>query len=290
MKNWKLISITTLGTLAIFGTAVLATTGTVNAPSGLVLRQEASSSGEPITTLPDDATVEVIEENGDWYKVTYNSQEGYAYAKYIEVEEEIKPETTQAVVAPENTTPEEGETTPVDGSTQAKNKLKVYNMPLITSTVINEIEVGAEVTIHKQITNWSYISVGNVEGWVRTYGIENETQVPSAENPEEPKVEEPTTTPENPTTEPEPETPTNAEPGDDTGTTEKPVDETKGFVAVDFANVRKQASTNSEIVTTLTKDTSFKISAETEEWYKITYTSPEGTVYEGYIYKNLVTK
>lgn len=288
MENWKLISITTLGTLAILGTAVLATTGTVNAPSGLVLREEASSSGVPITTMSDDAKVEVIEKNGDWYKVTYNSQEGYAYAEYIEVEDEIKSEVTQEIAQPENPNTEGGVATTDDTSKQAKNKLKVYNMPLITSTVINEIEIGAEITIHKQITNWSYISVGSIEGWVRTYGIENKTQAPSAENPEEIKSEEPTTTPENTTT--EPETSTTVQPGDNTGSTEKPIDEIKGFVDVDFANVRKQASTDSEIVTTLTKDTSFKILAETEEWYKITYTSPEEIVYEGYIYKNLVTK
>lgn len=288
MENWKLISITTLGTLAILGTAVLATTGMVNAPSGLVLREEASSSGVPITTMPDDAKVEVIEKNGDWYKVTYNSQEGYAYAEYIEVEDEIKSEVTQEIAQPENPNTEEGVATTDDTSKQAKNKLKVYNMPLITSTVINEIEIGAEITIHKQITNWSYISVGSIEGWVRTYGIENKTQTPSVENPEEIKSEEPTTTPENTTT--EPETSTTVQPGDNMGSTEKPIDEIKGFVDVDFANVRKQASTDSEIVTTLTKDTSFKILAETEEWYKITYTSPEEIVYEGYIYKNLVTK
>lgn len=292
MKNWKLISIATIGTLSILGTAVLATTGTVNAPSGLVLRKEAASSGAPITTLPDDAEVEVIEKAGDWYKVTYNSQEGYAYAKYIEVTEEIKPETNKPVTEPENTNPEEGTVAPLEGSTKAttKNKLNVYNLPLITSTVVNEIAAGAEVTIQKQITNWSYISSGNIQGWVRTYGIENEIQNPNVENPnvENPETEE-TITSENPSNVTEPETPTTT-PANNIGAEETPVEGTKGFVSVDFANIRKQASTDSEIVTTLTKGTSFKITAETDEWYKITYTSLDGTVYEGYIYKNLATK
>lgn len=74
MKNWKKISITAIGTLSILGTAVFATTGTINAPSGLVLRKEASTAGEPIATMPDKATVEVIEQSGEWYKVNYNSR------------------------------------------------------------------------------------------------------------------------------------------------------------------------------------------------------------------------
>lgn len=63
----------------------------------------------------------------------------------------------------------------------------------------------------------------------------------------------------------------------------------KGFVGVDYANVREKASTNSSIVTTLTMGTSFQITAETEEWYKIKYTSPDGVEYIGYMYKELVT-
>ena len=101
----------------------------------------------------------------------------------------------------------------------------------------------------------------------------------------EEKPEEPTTP-----TVTEPETPTTPEVKDNSGMGETAVDNQKGFVAVDYANIRKQASTSSEIVTTLTKDTSFTITAETEDWYKITYTGIDGTVYEGYIYKNLATK
>ena len=97
-------------------------------------------------------------------------------------------------------------------------------------------------------------------------------------------MEEPTQEPEEPET---PETPN--EPADNTSSSETPVTDIKGFVAVDYANVRKEASTSSEIVTTLTRDTSFEVLAETAEWYKIRYTSPDEVVYEGYMSKELVT-
>ena len=115
---------------------------------------------------------------------------------------------------------------------------------------------------------------------------------PKTEEPQKPDVvEEPSqptvTEPEKPA---EPETPAENKPADNSSSTETTVGNVKGFVAVDYANMRKQASTDSEIVTTLTKDTSFTITAESEEWYKVKFTSIDDVVYEGYIFKNLVTK
>lgn len=295
MKNVIKISITTLGTLAILGTSTLAVTGIVNAPSGLVLREEASKTANPVTTVPDKTEVDIIEKNGEWYKVNYGTSEGYLFAEYVNSKEEVAP------------TPDENEEQPTkDNNIQAASKLKVYNMPLITSTIINEIDAEAEITVIKEITNWSYVSAGNIEGWVRTYGIRNTTQEPinpseePEKNPEETKPEQEQTETTVPETEKpsEPSEPTVSEPEEDKPTYNEPSNSeqtegtssaSKGFIAVDSATVRKEPTTSSEVVTYLIKDTSFTIKAETEEWYKIVYEDIEGTVYEGYIYKQLVT-
>ena len=296
MKNLKKLCVTAIGTLGILGTTVFAATGIVNAPSGLVLRQEASTSSAPLATVPDKTEVNILEESEEWYKVTYNNQEGYLFKEYVNSNESVETETPETEEPIEEPTqdPQTTTETPVEGvqNVQTKSQVKVYAIPLITSTVINEIQANVEVTIEKQITNWSYISAGEIKGWVRTYGIQNpvqeQTQEQPAEQPEIPETEEPV---EEPTQEPEkPETPeTPNEPADNTSSSETPVPDIKGFVAVDYANVRKEASTSSEIVTTLTRDTSFEVLAETAEWYKIRYTSPDEVVYEGYMSKELVT-
>ena len=296
MKNLKKLCVTAIGTLGILGTTVFAATGIVNAPSGLVLRQEASTSSAPLATVPDKTEVNILEESEEWYKVTYNNQEGYLFKEYVNSNESVETETLETEEPIEEPTqdPQTTTETPVEGvqNVQTKSQVKVYAIPLITSTVINEIQANVEVTIEKQITNWSYISAGEIKGWVRTYGIQNpvqeQTQEQPAEQPEIPETEEPV---EEPTQEPEkPETPeTPNEPADNTSSSETPVTDIKGFVAVDYANVRKEASTSSEIVTTLTRDTSFEVLAETAEWYKIRYTSPDEVVYEGYMSKELVT-
>ena len=293
MKNLKKLCVTAIGTLGILGTTVFAATGIVNAPSGLVLRQEASTSSAPLATVPDKTEVNILEESEEWYKVTYNNQEGYLFKEYVNSNESLETETPETEEPIEEPTqdPQTTTETPVEGvqNVQTKSQVKVYAIPLITSTAINEIQANVEVTIEKQITNWSYISAGEIKGWVRTYGIQNPVQEPTQEQPieqpETPETEEPV---EEPTQEPEePETPN--EPADNTSSSETPLTDIKGFVAVDYANVRKEASTSSEIVTTLTRDTSFEVLAETAEWYKIRYTSPDEVVYEGYMSKELVT-
>lgn len=287
MKNLLKISITTLGFLAILGTSTFAvTTGIVNAPSGLVLREEASKTGNPITTLPDKTTVNIVEDNGEWYKVTYDAHEGYIFAEYVEAKQD-----DENVVA-EIPTTEQQPIAEQQNNTQITGKLKIYNMPLITSTVIGELEQNVEITVLKQITNWSYVSTGEFQGWARTYAVEGGIQTENTTNSNQPDtnlegtVNEPTVeentdiveTPEIPTN-----TPSNTEQIEQASTV------TKGFIAVDSATVRKAATTSSEVVTYLIKGTSFEIQAETEEWYKIKYTDIDDVVYEGYIYKELVT-
>lgn len=304
MKNFIKTSITTLGALLIFGTSAIAATGTINAPNGLVFREKADKNSKPLATIEDKAEVNVLEKEGEWYKVVYNSQSGYIYAKYVTVNEEItsnnEEQTQKTEQEPEQKTeqePEQEQTT--ETGTKSSNILKVYNMPLITSTVINEIPQETEIKIEKQITNWSYVVAGELQGWVRTYGISGNIV---QEQPQEPveQIEETENNTENvqQKTEDEPQEvenntdePTQEIPEQTTSENkqeEKQSSATKGTVDVDFANIRKEASKDSEIITTLTKDTTFDITAETEEWYKIKYTGLNGVTYEGYIYKLLV--
>lgn len=78
------------------------------------------------------------------------------------------------------------------------------------------------------------------------------------------------------------------QPSGENGSTNKPATATKGKINASSANIRKEPSRSAEVVITLIKNTELTIISETEEWYKIIYTSTEGTQYEGYIVKELV--
>lgn len=106
MRRFGTISLLILVITLVFGSAVVAVTGTVNAPSGLVLRSEASKTGAPLATVPDKTEVEVVEESGEWYKVRMNGQEGYLFKEYVvnvpEIQKPEKPEVLDDTKPVEN--------------------------------------------------------------------------------------------------------------------------------------------------------------------------------------------
>lgn len=276
MKRLKLVFITIIITLILLGTTCFAKTGTVNAPNGLVLRQEASKGATPVTTVSDKSKVEVLEENGDWYKVKYGNYEGYMFAEYVEVEETTEVAETQTPQEEQNIPNEQNtennnteniseEQVPLYPQTKTvKSDLKIYIIPSITANVIGSIEQSKTITVNYVLNDWSNITYENTVGWVRNYYIDNE----SVANNNEVSEEELTTEQNN-----------NAE------KTEATYEARKGYIDVtSSANVRESASTSANVITTLTRNTEVNVVGEEGDFYKIEYQN-----YTGYIAKSLVS-
>lgn len=277
MNNLKRISSIALSGIILFGTISFAKTGTVNAPNGLILRENASKSGTVIMTVSDNSKVEIKEKEGEWYKVKYNSHEGYLFAEYVEVqEEEKKEENTEKPTeeqseenkpAEENTN-NEGKKYPQKQN--VKSNLKIYLIPSVTAKTIKNVEKGTEITINYELNNWVNVTCGNAQGWIRKYFINNEitpvetdTETTEPEKTEEPKVEEK-----------EPET------------TVTVIDNKKGYVDVSTsANIREKASASSSIINTLLRNTEVTIVAEEGDFYKIKYQD-----ITGYMAKDLISE
>ena len=265
MNRYKKLTVSTLVSFAIAGTTVLATTGKVyNTSQGLVLRGSASKSGEPLATVAEGAEVEILENNGEWYKVQTNGKEGYLFAEYVKVEEQVAPEDNV-----------EDNTENNENSNAVKSETPIHILPLITSTTIGTVPADGQVSVQKTVGKWNYISYDNVKGWIRnttaTIEANPEDQVEETsqeEQPEEQKEEE-----QQPTqTESKPEENTN-------------LSFTRGYINSTSVNVRKEPSTSSEIVTTLILNTGVTITAQTDEWYKVEYGD-----YKGYIFKQLISE
>lgn len=270
MNKFKKVSVATIAGLAIFGTTVFGATGKVyNTSQGLVLRGEASKTGAPLATIPNDKEFEIVEDLGEWYKVNIDGKEGYLFAEYVEVQNESSNETPE----PEEPISEE----PVDSIevNSTKTETKIYMLPVITSSTIGTIPANTELNVIKTLNNWAYVSYENLNGWIRTYNYNVETV--ETEQPEEPTV-----------TEPEEEKP--EEKPNTTVETNAPVENTdlsftRGYINESSVNVRKEPSTSSEVITTLLLNTGVSISAQTDEWYKVTYGD-----YTGYVYKPLISE
>lgn len=280
MGKTKKITYLSIIFLIILGMACYAATGTVKTGGqALRMREKASTSSEILEQIETGTTVEILEKNNGWYKIKYNEKEGYAYAEYIVEGQEEKIE-----------------------SNAATGKIEVYIMPLITSSVINTIDNNENIQIQKQLNDWAYITNGTVTGWVRVFVLnggqvqeevtgENETQieqVPEKKPENEEIVEKPKTEEQKPEEKPEEEKPVI----DVSNVTDKP-EETeereaaikKGYIKVDSATLRKEATTKSEVVTYLLKGTGVTILAETENWYKVQYYE-----YTGYMAKTLISQ
>lgn len=270
MNKFKKVSVATIAGLAIFGTTVFGTTGKVyNTSQGLVLRAEASKTGAPLATIPNDKEFEIVEDLGEWYKVNVDGKEGYLFAEYVEVQNTSSNET------PETNEPSGEE--PVDSIEVNSTKIetKIYMLPVITSSTIGTIPANTELNVIKILNNWAYVSYENSNGWIRTYNYNVETV--ETEQPEEPTE-----------TEPEEEKP--EEKPNTTVETNAPVENTdlsftRGYINESSVNVRKEPSTSSEVITTLLLNTGVTISAQTDEWYKVTYGD-----YTGYVYKPLISE
>lgn len=260
MKKISKIGISMVSCLAILGGTVFATTGKVNNTSkGLVLRGAASKSGAALATVAEGTEVEILEKAGEWYKVNANGQEGYLFAEYVAVTEETTP-------------------APVDNASTntVSGDKKIHILPLVTSSTIGTVPAGTELNVEKTVGKWNYITYQNVRGWVRANAEANETTAPAEEQQPEAQSEE--TTAEQPAEETHEEQPNIV--AENTN-----LSFTKGYINVDSANVRKEPSTSSQIVTTLILNTGVTITAQTDEWYKITYGD-----YVGYIYKPLISE
>lgn len=275
MNKLKKISVLAVAGLTILGTTVFAgKTGKVyNTSQGLVLREEASKTSAALATIPNGTEVSIIEiSEGEWYKVSVQGKQGYLFAEYVDLTEEQGPsEDNNIEEQPENKEVVENVT-----QNTTKRETKIYNIPLITSSTIGTIPENTQLNIQKTLNNWAYVSYNNVNGWIRIYNYNIET----VEIPQEEVTTEQENTPEE-TPEVNPE---------ETVQTTAPVENTdlsftKGYINSGSVNIRKEPTTDSEIVTILILNTGVTIKSQTEEWYKITYGD-----YTGYVYKPLISQ
>ena len=290
MDSLKRILSIALGGIILIGTTSLGATGKVNAPNGLILRKEAKSGDNVIMTISDKSKVEVLEKDGEWYKVKYKSHEGYLFAEYVEVEEEQKEEETESKENEKEETvkeqieeskPEENQNTEKQypQKQMAKSDFKIYVIPSITAKTIASVKTDKEITINYELNNWVNVTYGKTTGWARKYFIEELVEDSKEEIKEEVKENKKEENKE------QDDKKEDSKKEDKTESTEIIIDNKKGYVDVSSsANIRKKASTDSEIIERLLRNTEVTIVAEEGDFYKIKYQD-----ITGYIAKSLVS-
>lgn len=248
---------------------VLATTGVVTAQTVRV-RKAASTDAEILKRAYKDQKIEIIGEEGEWYKVSYDGVEGYISKTYLNVTEEETPAqvATEETVTTEETEPSEEpvETTPapIIGDTTTKES-KAYVTPTFNGVELFHVESNKKVEVVATLANWSKVKIGNNEGWIpNTVLMATSTETTEeTQQPEENKEEQPA----------------------EATSTEKAINQTGYISSNASANFRSEPTTQSTSLNKLVRYTEVTVVSELDNgWYKVTY---NGTT--GYISKSLVT-
>ena len=268
-----------------FNTTVFATTGTVST-SHLRLRKEESTSSQVLALLDENEKVEILGQNGDWYKVKANGKIGYVNKQYIKVKEEnvisnnttdqndinknnvdnnIKNEeqTTAETTTTDSTKNEtaenkqEEESKPEKGKFNSETDLKVA--PLINAISMSTTKNNETYDIVITAGVWSYVNSSSNSGWVLTEKI---TKI------EDKKAEEDKTEESNKTGEDDKKTEDSKT--EENKSTEKTYSSAKTYyVKGTSVNARSEANKSSEVVKVLNTNDSVKVTGEDGDWYII---------------------
>lgn len=237
------------------------------------LRETADSNAKILEQLSLNDSIEILEKKDGWYKVKAKGITGYLREDLVKEEKEeatqattAEPETneveetktnTENTEIKETTNTEEKEETNKKETTQKKvtedTKLKI--VPAINATEIIEVKKDEEVTITEKINGWVCIETKTTKGWIR----ENRLKDIEEENKQEEKKEE------------EQQEEKQAEQA------EQKVLKTL-YVSKQSINLRKEANTNSEIVTTLPVNMAVEVYEELNGWSKVKVSGKEGYI------------
>lgn len=255
-------------------TKVYATNGKANQET-VRMRKEASTESGVVTLISLDEEVEVLSEEGEWYKIKYKTYTGYVRKDMLDVDG--KTETAQNTNSENTTSSEEIKDKIEIGYTGTiASKLDLKLVPSITSSNINTIEENSKITIKDIINKWSYVETDNKSGWVLTSKIkvseQKNEEVKTEENKEQ-TVEE-TKKEENT------EKTTSKE---ETKTEEKKKTEVTKYVSAETLNMRETANNNAKLINQLKVNTKVTVLETEGTWSKIKVNGKTGYVASKYL-------
>lgn len=297
MKKTTISSIIIAILMIVFTTKVQAATGKVTTET-LNLRSKASTDSSVVKLLNMDDELEILSEEGNWYKVKVGENEGYVSKDYVKVDKTSTETTTTTTTnnSGSNTTGGSTESTntnakPTTSNTVTPNStlklekdVTIKILPLINANNLGTAKAGDEVTAITTANNWIFIETSEIAGWIvkdssvgqvtnsddKNTGSNTDNNSDTSNSDD--KDEEPT------------DTKTNTDNKDDTTSADTNYTKTTKYINASSVYVRKEPSTSAEIVTTLIRNTDVTVVGESGDWYKVTYKD-----YSGYIYKELLS-
>ena len=242
------------------------------------LRETTDENSKILEQFSMNQEVEIIEKQGNWYKVKAKGVTGYLRQDLLQItkeepkNEENKTEENKTTEQPktENSEVTNKENQVEENIKQEEKKLelgkqkiaedtKLKIVPVINATDIIEVKKDEEVKATEILNDWVCVEAQNTKGWIRKEKLQSEEKPVEVTQP---PVTQNTNTNTN--------TP---------NTTTPPVTTTKTlYTNSKTVNLRKQASTNSGIVASLTQNTPVEVISESNGWSKVKVSGKEGYI------------
>lgn len=156
---------------------------------------------------------------------------------------------------------------------EVNQEIVLKTMPIIYSKQKGSITEG-KITIIEELNDWYRISNLESEGWARKSNIQNAVVEENIENSDQ-KEETNTSNVENVT-----ETDNNEK--EETTNTITEISKV-GYVKADGLNIRKEPTTSSEAIHSLSFNSKITITGEVDGWYRINYEGKVGFVSQKYV-------
>lgn len=257
IKSIVILAALGIATLFFINISLAANTAKVDVETAN-LRETADSESKILEQLSLNQEVEVIEKGNEWCKVKVDGITGYIKEDLITINGEINTAEQTETSTEEKVENVQNEETTLNQEERETKKIVVEDtklkiVPSINATEIIEVKKDQEVTITETINGWVCIQTETTKGWIRNNKLKSveENEAETAQNSDdEEKSEE---------------------------TTEEVVLKTL-YVNTTTVNLRKEASTDSEIVTRLSLNTSVDVYAEENGWSKVKVNGNEGYI------------
>lgn len=307
LKKILLVAIL-LGIIIFLATISQATSSATIKVDTANLRETKSVDSKILELISKGEEVEILEQDGDWYQVKYKKITGYLRSDLVQVEEtnvvdsgveetnsevvQTNSEVEQTNSEVEQTSMENSETEEVTqvneniqkeeglsevselGTYQVKETTKLKITPLIMAIDIVEISNGQLVEVVDIINNWACIQYDGKNGWVRCEKIQKQESQDNQDT--NTSTTSQTETEENQ----QDESQTSNQDQQEISQEEQNIEQEtkKMYINAQTVNLRKEASTSSEIVTQLSLNTQVEIISEQNGWSQVQVDGKTGYV------------
>ena len=292
----KAVIIMVIGLLLVMQTPTFATTGKSTGDTVRV-REKPSTESEVIELLGVSDTVEILGQEGDWYKVNFKGTIGYVSQSFISTNDNnsnvndtqtSNEQNTEIKNTEENNSNQNEENINNNVSETANNEqpatvvTKVYKMsdnsklrilPIVTAEEIGEAKKDENVSLVINAGLWGYIKTDNSCGWVRIDRLSVEDVVISENKDDNKKEDEEAKADENKT-----------EPEEKSQTQTVAIEPKKMYANSAAINVRSESNTTSDVVDSIGINTEVTAVGEENGWYKVQVNGSTG-----YIRKDLLS-